>query len=173
MAHETNNSADYTACTLWGVWFNEEIQQAQLILLDAFKGRWEFPQLKKLVLEHYKEKTPDTILVEKKAAGAPLLQELRAMGIPVSEFTPSRGNDKRARVNAVSDLFFSGCVWVPDRRWAHEVIQEVSDFPNGSHDDYVDTVTQAVLRYRQGGFIRAPSDEVDEPLARRRHVSYY
>lgn len=172
-AHETKNSADYTACTLWGVWFNEDVQQNQLILLDAFKGRWEFPQLKKLTLEHYKEKQPDTILVEKKAAGAPLIQELRAMGIPVSEFTPSRGNDKRARVNAVSDLFFSGCVWVPDRRWAHEVIQEVSDFPNGEHDDFVDTVTQAVLRYRQGGFIRAPSDEMDEPVARRRHVEYY
>lgn len=172
-AHEAKNSADYTACTLWGVWFNEELEQNQLIMLDAFKGRWEFPQLKKLALEHFNEKLPDTMLVEKKAAGAPLLQELRAMGIPVSEFTPSRGNDKRARVNAVSDLFFSGCVWIPDMRWAHEVVQEVSDFPNGENDDYVDTVTQAVLRYRSGGFIRVPSDASDEPVARRRHVEYY
>lgn len=172
-AHETKNSADYTACTLWGVWFNEDAQQNQLIMLDAFKGRWEFPQLKKLALEHYKDRKPDTMLVEKKAAGAPLLQELRMMGIPVSEFTPSRGNDKRARVNAVSDLFFSGCVWIPDMRWAHEVVQEVSDFPSGLHDDYVDTVTQAVLRYRSGGFIRLPTDEVDAPIAKRRHVEYY
>lgn len=172
-AHEAKTSADYTACTLWGVWFNEELQQNQLIMLDAFRGRWEFPQLKRIALEHYKERMPDTMLVEKKAAGAPLLQELRAMGIPVSEFTPSRGNDKRARVNAVSDLFFSGCVWIPDMRWAHEVVQEVSEFPNGETDDFTDTVTQAVLRYRSGGFIRLPSDEVDEPIAKRRHVEYY
>ena len=96
------------------------------------------------------------------------------MGLPVEEFTPTRGNDKIARVNAVSDLFRSGIVWAPDTRWAREVIEEVAAFPVGEHDDYVDTVSQALLRYRQGGFIALDSDMADEPyLYRRRKAAYY
>ena len=85
------------------------------------------------------------------------------MGIPVNEFSPSRGNDKIARVNAVSDIFASGKVWAPETRWAKEVIEELAAFPNGEHDDYVDTVSQALLRFRQGGFIALDSDEPEEP----------
>ena len=134
----------------------------------------EFPELKEVALKHYKEWNPDAFLVEKKAAGAPLIQELRRMGIHVEEFTPSRGNDKIARVNAVSDLFASGAVWAPDRRWAKDVIEEVVSFPVGEHDDYVDTMTQALLRFRNGGFISLPSDEQDEPIQwRRRTAAYY
>ena len=118
--------------------------------------------------------TPDAFIVEKKAAGGPLIQELRQMGIPVSEFTPSRGNDKIVRLNAVADLFASGKVWAPDTRWAREVIEEVASFPNGEHDDFVDTTSQALLRFRQGGFIPLESDEQDEPrFFRRRTHAYY
>jgi len=112
-------------------------------------------------------------VVEKKAAGAPLIQELRQMGIPVSEFTPSRGNDKMVRLNAVADLFSSGKVWAPDTRWAREVIEEVAAFPVGEHDDYVDTTTQALLRYRQGGFISLDSDEPEDRFFQRRRAAYY
>jgi len=99
---------------------------------------------------------------------------MRRMGIPVDEFTPSRGNDKIARVNAVSDLFASGCVWAPDTRWARDVIEEIVAFPVGEHDDYVVTMTQALLRFRNGGFITLPSDEPDEPLYfRSRKAAYY
>ena len=174
-AHETKNDSDYSACTTWGVWYNEEDGNSpNLILLDAFKDRMAFPELKTVALKHYKEWEPDAFIVEKKAAGGPLIQELRRMGIPVQEFTPSRGNDKMVRVNAVADLFASGKVWAPDTRWARDVIEELAAFPVGEHDDFVDTTTQALLRYRQGGFINLDSDMADEPLSfRRRRAAYY
>ena len=174
-AFEAKNSADYSACTTWGVFYNEEERdQAQVILLDAFKDRMQFPELKAIALKHYKEWQPDAFVVEKKAAGAPLIQELRKMGIPVQETNPSRGNDKITRVNAIADLFASGMVWAPDTRWAREVIEEIASFPNGENDDYVDTTSQALLRFRQGGFISLESDEPDEPrYFRRRSAAYY
>lgn len=173
-AFETSTTADFSACTTWGVWYNEqENDSPQLILLDAFKDRMAFPELKAVALKHYKKWDPDTIIVEKKAAGAPLIQELRAMGIPVQEFSPSRGNDKIVRVNAVADLFSSGKVWAPDTRWAREVIEEVAAFPSGENDDYVDTVSQALLRYRQGGFISLDSDEQEDSHFRARRAAYY
>lgn len=173
-AFETSNTADYSACTTWGVWYNEEEKMSpSLILLDAFKDRMAFPDLKQAALKHYKEWKPDAFIVEKKAAGAPLIQELRSMGIPVQEFSPSRGNDKMVRLNAVSDLFASGKVWAPDTRWAREVIEEVASFPAGEHDDYVDTVSQALLRYRQGGFIPLDSDEREDQYFKPRRAAYY
>jgi len=174
-AFETKNNSDYSACTTWGIFYNEEENDSpQLILLDAFKDRMAFPELKQVALKHYKEWEPDAFIVEKKAAGAPLIQELRAMGIPVQEFSPSRGNDKNVRLNAVADLFTSGKVWAPDTRWAREVIEEVAAFPVGEHDDFVDTTSQALLRFRQGGFITLDSDEKDEPMYHRaRKAAYY
>jgi predicted phage terminase large subunit-like protein len=174
-AFETKNNSDYSACTTWGIFYNEEENDSpQLILLDAFKDRMAFPELKVVALKHYKEWEPDAFIVEKKAAGAPLIQELRAMGIPVQEFSPSRGNDKTVRVNAVADLFSSGKVWAPDTRWAREVIEEMAAFPVGEHDDYVDTTTQALLRFRQGGFISLDTDERDDPeIFRRKTHAYY
>jgi predicted phage terminase large subunit-like protein len=175
-AHEVKTSSDYSACTTWGVWYNNEDKNSpNLILLDAFKERMTFPELKATALKHYKEWNPDAFIVEKKAAGSPLIQELRRIGIPVQEFSPSRGNDKMVRLNAVADLFTSGKVWAPDTRWAREVIEEVASFPVGEHDDYVDTTTQALLRYRQGGFISLDTDERDDDLLYkyRRKAAYY
>jgi predicted phage terminase large subunit-like protein len=175
-AHDTKSTNDYSACTTWGVWYNEEDNDSpHLILLDAFKDRWEFPELKQQAYKSYMEWDPDAFIVEKKAAGAPLIQEFRRMGIPVQEFTPSRGNDKNVRVNAVADLFASGKVWAPDTRWAREVIEEIAAFPVGEHDDFVDTTTQALLRFRQGNFISLDSDMKDEPKLFRsvRHAGYY
>ena len=173
-AHETKSTSDYSACTTWGVFYNEEENnKAQVILLDAFKDRMPFPELKQSAFKHWNEWEPDAFIVEKKAAGGPLIQELRNMGIPVQEFTPSRGNDKMVRVNAVADMFVSGLVWAPDTRWAREVIEEVASFPVGENDDYVDTTTQALLRVRQGGFIRIDTDEPDEPRFFKRRVAAY
>jgi predicted phage terminase large subunit-like protein len=173
-AHETKSTSDYSACTTWGVFYNEEENNSpQLILLDAFKDRMAFPELKVIAFKHWKEWEPDAFIVEKKAAGGPLIQELRAMGIPVQEFTPSRGNDKMVRVNAIADLFTSGIVWAPDTRWAREVIEEVAAFPVGENDDYVDTTSQALLRFRQGGFISLDSDEKDDKIYRARRAAYY
>jgi predicted phage terminase large subunit-like protein len=170
--------SDYSACTTWGVFYHPDdtgAEQANIILLNAFKKRMEFPELKQKAFEEWKEWEPDAMIVEAKAAGSPLIFELRAMGIPVQEFTPSKGNDKIARLNAVADLFASGHVWVPNTSWAEELVEEVASFPSGEHDDLVDSMSQALLRYRRGGFIRLESDEPDEIkyFKSKRHAGYY
>ena len=174
-AQESNNRADYNALTTWGVFFNEETNNYNIILLNAIKKRLEFPELKQLVLAEYKEWEPDAFMVEKKSNGAALYQELRRMGVPVGEFTPGKGQDKIARVNAVSDLFAGGVVWAPEHRWAKEVIEECNDFPSGTNDDLVDSTTLALMRFRQGGFIRLPSDEPEEDYLYkyRKKAAYY
>lgn len=175
-AFTKNERSDYSACTTWGVFYlNEDELQPNVILLDAFKARLEFPELKEKAFNMYKEWQPDSFIVEGKASGLPLIGELRRMGIPVSEFTPTRGNDKIARLNSVTDLFASGKVWAPPRRWADEVIEEMASFPNSDHDDLVDSSTQALIRFRQGGFLRLPSDEPDEVqyFKSKRNAGYY
>jgi predicted phage terminase large subunit-like protein len=174
-AFETNNRADYSACTTWGVFNHPDSKgnvKANIILLDAFKRRMEFPELKKKAFEMWKEWDPDTLIVEKRAAGAPLIYEMRKTGIPVSEYTPYKGQDKIARVNAISDLFASGIVWCPDKRWADEVMEEMAAFPNGDNDDLVDSTSQALMQFRKGGFVTIDSDEEDEPIYRRK-LEYY
>jgi predicted phage terminase large subunit-like protein len=168
--------SDYSACTTWGVFYKPDatgINRANIILLNAFKARMEFPELKQRAFQEYKEWNPDTLVVEAKAAGSPLIFELRAMGIPVQEFTPTKGNDKIARLNSVADIFASGMVWVPNTNWAEELVEEVASFPSGEHDDMVDSMSQALIRYRRGGFIRLESDEEDEPRQFRRKEPYY
>tara|TARA_R100000664_G_scaffold1353_2_gene3449 strand:+ start:782 stop:2305 length:1524 start_codon:yes stop_codon:yes gene_type:complete len=176
-AFEKNNRADYSACTTWGVFYSEDetgLKQARIILLNAFRRRMEFPELKKVALEEYNDWDPDSIIIEKKASGAPLIYEMRAMGVPVQEFTPSKGNDKISRLNAVSDIFASGRVWIPNTNWAEEVVDEVASFPAGEHDDYVDSTSLALMRFRKGGFIRTLLDEEDErPFYRGRREPYY
>lgn len=177
-AFTKNERSDYSACTTWGVFYHPDDtgkDQANIIALNAFKKRMEFPELKMRAYEEYQEWQPDALIVEAKASGAPLVFELRAMGIPVQEFTPTRGNDKIARLNAVADIFASGKVWVPQLRWAEELIDEIASFPSGEHDDLVDSTSQALLRYRRGGFIRLDSDEPDEirEFKSRRHAGYY
>jgi len=168
--------ADYSACTTWGVFYQDDdrgVSRANIILLNAFKKRMEFPELKARAYQEFNEWEVDSLIVEAKAAGSPLIFELRAMGIPVQEFTPSKGNDKIARLNAVADMFASGHVWVPNTHWAEELVEEVASFPSGEHDDMVDSMSQALLRYRRGGFIQLASDEEDEPRQFRRKVPYY
>jgi predicted phage terminase large subunit-like protein len=170
--------SDYSACTTWGVFYRPNdrgVDVANIILLNSFKRRMEFPELKQTAFEHYKEWEPDSIIVEAKASGAPLVFELRAMGIPVQEYTPSKGNDKIARLNACADLFASGRVWVPCTAWAEELVEEVASFPSGEHDDLVDSMSQALLRFRRGGFVQLDSDEQDEPkiFKSKRNQGYY
>lgn len=178
-AQEAHNRADYSAVTLWGVFYVDGAdgrKMTNVILLNAWKDRLEFPDLKRAVLADYKKWKPDTFIVEKKSNGAALYQELRRMDIAVTEFTPSRGNDKIARVNSVSDMFASGMIWAPlDRRWAQEVVMECAEFPLGEHDDYVDVTSCALIRVRQGGFLTLPSDYEDNelPELRGRVRSYY
>ena len=161
-AFEKTQRADYSAGTTWGVFTHHKDNSKNIILLNTYKKRVEFPDLKKDVLREYNDFDPDTLIIEKKASGAPLIYDLRAMGIPVQEYTPSKGQDKIARLNSVSDIIASGKVWVPRTRWAEELVDEVAAFPSGEHDDLVDATTLALMRFRQGGFLRLPIDEPEE-----------
>jgi len=173
-AYLATEKADYSAITTWGVFRpDDESEVVSLILMDAKKDRWEFPDLKRVALDEYNYWKPDMVIVENKASGAPLTQEMRASGIPVFNFNPSRGRDKVARVNAVSPLFEAGMIYAPERKFADEVIEECAEFPYGEYDDYVDSMTQAVLRFRQGGFIRHPDDEENVRSSGRRVREYY
>ena len=173
-AAETHNRADFTALTTWGVFLNEQVDAYNIILLNSIKKRMEFPELKELAMEEYSEWEPDAFIVEKKSSGTALYQEMRRMGLPVQEYTPHRGSgDKLARLNSVADIVASGLCWVPETRWAEEVIEEIAGFPFMSHDDLVDSTVMALMRFRQGGFIRLPTDEPEDVRYFRRPSSGY
>jgi predicted phage terminase large subunit-like protein len=174
-AAEKHNRADFTALTTWGVFFNEDTNAHNIILLNSIKERLEFPELKELAMEQYTMWDPDAFIVEKKSSGVALYQEMRRMGLVIQEYTPHRGSgDKLARLNSVSDIIASELVWVPQTRWAEEVIEEIAGFPFMSNDDLVDSTIMALMRFRQGGFIRLPSDEPEETkYFNRRSVGYY
>ena len=172
-AFSKRETADFSAITTWGVFQPEEDGPPHVLLLAMHKGRYDFPELKKIALEEYQYWEPETILIEAKASGMPLTQELRQLGIPVVTYTPSKGNDKHVRVNSVAPIFESGQVWAPDERWAEEVIEECAAFPYGDHDDLVDSTTQALLRFRQGNFIQLESDYQDDNLGIIEQRQYY
>ena len=172
-AFSKRETADYSAITTWGVFRPNEAGQAGLILLDSKKGRWDFPELKQIALDSYKFWEPETVIIEAKASGMPLTHELRNMGIPVVNFTPSRGTDKLSRVHSVSPLFESGMIWAPDKKWADELIEECAAFPNGEYDDLVDSTTKALMRYRQGNFVQLPSDDWDDSQPNYQPAQYY
>jgi predicted phage terminase large subunit-like protein len=172
-AFSKRETADFSAITTWGVFQPEEDGPPHVLLLAMHKGRHDFPELKKIALEEYQYWEPETILIEAKASGMPLTQELRQLGIPVVTYTPSKGNDKHVRVNSVAPIFESGQVWAPDERWAEEVIEECAAFPYGDHDDLVDSTTQALLRFRQGNFIQLESDYKDDNFGIIEQRQYY
>ena len=171
-AYLKKETADYTAITTWGVFYPNEDSPANLILLDSYKERVEFPELRKEAFRQYQYWNPETVIIEAKAAGLPLTYELRKIGIPVINYTPSKGQDKHARVNAVSPLFESGIIWAPDEKFAEEVIEECASFPYGDHDDLVDSTTQAVMRFRQGGFVVHPEDYKEKKMPQMERTYY-
>jgi predicted phage terminase large subunit-like protein len=173
-AFSKKETADYSAITTWGIFKPEDGAADAIMLIDAIRGRFDFPELKAVALDQYKYWQPETTIIEAKASGQPLLQEFRRMGIPVMDFTPGRGKDKHSRVNAVAPVFESGQVYYPkDEKFAEEVIEECAAFPHGEHDDYVDSTTQAMLRYRQGYFVSTYSDEDEVTKYKNRKYVYY
>jgi len=165
-------TADFSAITTWGLFYPNPDSPLNLILLDAVKDRFEFPELRRKALEQYRYWDPEMVIIEAKASGLPLTYELRQMDIPVVNFTPSKGNDKHVRVNSCAPVFESGMVWAPDTKFAEEVIEECAAFPHGDNDDLVDSMTQAVMRFRQGGLIQHPEDYKDEKQEPRK-MDYY
>lgn len=168
----TKERSDYSVCQTWGVWKDEDGVD-NLILLNRVKGKYEFPELKRTALQQVKDWAPDTVIVETKASGQPLVDEMRRSGIYVQEFSPGKGQDKIARVNAISDMFTSGQVWFPETWWASEVVDELLAFPAGEHDDDVDACTLALIRIRKGGLLRLNSDNVEDDDYIPRRGGYY
>ena len=172
-AFSKKETADYSAITTWGVFYPDEVTP-NIILLDAIRGKYDFPELKVVAMDAYKYWEAESVIIEQKASGEPLTQEFRRMGIPVIPFIPSKGNDKFARVNAVAPLFESGAVWFPyGESFADAVIEECASFPHGANDDFVDSMTQAMLRYRQGNFVELYSDYVDNEDLPPKEYNYY
>ena len=172
-AFSKKETADYSAITTWGIFQPEEGGPDHIILLDARKGRWDFPELKSVAKEEYKYWEPDMVIIEAKATGTPLTDELRTIGIPVINYTPSKGKDKHTRMHMVAPIFESGMVWAPDKKFSEDVIEECVAFPNGDNDDYCDSMSMALIRYRKGGFIRLDSDLEDEESIRVQARQYY
>ena len=171
-AFSKKESADYSAITTWGVFRSEETGADNIILMDASRGRWNFPELKEKALEENEYWQPDMMIVEAKASGLPLTDELRRAGIPIMNYTPSKGRDKVTRMHTVAPLFEAGMVWAPEKHFADEVIDECMAFPNGEHDDYVDSMTMALIRFRQGGFISLNGEEDDTDYYRPKREYY-
>jgi predicted phage terminase large subunit-like protein len=170
----TKERSDFSVCHTWGVFESEEDGTQNVILLNKVKGKDECPELKAMAHEQYKIWEPDSVIVEAKASGQPLIDEMRRSGIFVQDFSPGKGQDKIARLNAVADMFASGHVWFPENAWAAATVEEILAFPAGEHDDEVDTMTLALMRIRKGGLLRLSSDHEDnEPYYAGRRQAYY
>jgi predicted phage terminase large subunit-like protein len=175
-AYSKKETADYSVITTWGVFVPDQDSGPNIILLDVKKGRWDFPELKRIAREEYKNWNPDNVLIEAKATGITLQQELRRVGIPVTMYSPGgrrAGQDKISRANSIAPILESGMVWAPETEWADELIEECAAFPNGDHDDMVDSTTQALMRFRAGNFIALNTDEADDNAEVAADVEYY
>jgi predicted phage terminase large subunit-like protein len=169
----TKTRSDYSVCVTFGVWTNEDGMD-NIICLNCVRGKWEFPELKQMALQQATDWEPDAIIVEAKASGQPLIDEMRRSGLFVQDYSPGKGQDKIARMNSVSDMFTNKQVWFPEIRWATEVVDEILAFPAGEHDDQVDAVTLALIRIRKGGLLRLNTDiqDTDQTTGSRR-TAYY
>ena len=165
-AFSKNQTADFSAISTWGVFRPTEDSPDCLILLDCQKGRWDFPELKEIAMREYTYWECDMVLIEAKASGTPLTQELRRMGIPVVNYSPTRGHDKHSRMHSVAPIFESGMVYAPMKTFAEDMIEECASFPFGANDDLCDTMTQALMRFREGGFVSLATDYEDQERQR-------
>ena len=169
-AFSVKEKSSYSARTTWGVFKQNGLYNA--IVIDVWYDRVSYPDLRKIAQQAYEDYEPDAVLIEKKASGQSLLQDLRMAGVPVLEYNPDR--DKEARAHASSALLEDGRIFYPsNRKWAKNLIDICSVFPAGDNDDIVDTCTQAWLRLRKGWFITHSEDyDDDEPTERKRITMY-
>lgn len=163
-AFEDNETADYTARITWGLF--QFGNRTHAIMLEAWRGQVSFPDLRKLAYQAYKQWEPDVVLVEKKASGHSLLQELRKKGVPVKPWPTGKlsTRSKVGRAHNVSVVLEQGAVWYPlNRQWAQDVIDECAAFPNGDNDDFVDCCT-GTWSWMRKNFWLDLEDEDDEPM---------
>jgi predicted phage terminase large subunit-like protein len=183
-AYTEKEENDYSAMTVWGVFSVgsgsaqaasramtrygtvQQLERAygegsqQVIMLHAWQKKLAFPDLVKAVAKEAKQFKIDTVIIEDKAAGISLSQELRR-SFRTEDFgvilTKPKGLDKVSRLYSVQHLFADGIIWAPDKEWAEMVIRQVSSFPKAKHDDLVDTVSYAMRYLRESGLLqRAP-----------------
>lgn len=178
-AFSTKTTADQSVIQVWGI-FNvrmtdddgQDYWEANAILLNQERGRWSYPQLRRKTQDLYQKYKPDRIIVENKASGQSLIQDLKLNGLPVLPFQPDR--DKVARANAATGIIERGRVWLPMKlKFATELLQEALEFPKGAHDDCVDAMTQALLYFRQR--YELTQEEITKPqkYTFRRRTSYW
>lgn len=186
-AFTEKTSGDPTACTVWGVFKPQDRPQC-VMLLDAWGDHLSYPDLKPRVLEDYTEsygepgKRVDLVLVEEKGSGISLIQDLQRAGVHVRAYNPGRA-DKVTRLHVVSNIIQSGRVYIPEsgkikgqfRSWAEPFIEQVCSFPLATHDDFVDTMSQALRMLRDMGFINidpVQDDDYDDEDRPRRVNPY-
>jgi len=176
-AYSKKETADFSVIATWGVFTPDHDSGPNLILLNVRKGRWDFPELKRVAKDEYLYWKPDNVLIEAKATGTPLQQELRRIGVPVTMFSPGgrrQNQDKLSRANAVAPMLESGMVWYPEGlECCEELVEECAAFPNGNNDDQVDVTTMALQRFRQGNFIALDTDDNEESEPTTGDVEYY
>lgn len=175
-AYSKKETADYSVITTWGVFYPDQDSGPNIILLDVTRGRWDFPELKRIAKENYDQWKPDNVLIEAKATGITLQQELRRMGIPVTMYSPGgrrSGQDKVSRAHSIAPILEAGMVWAPDTDWAEELVEECAAFPNGDNDDMVDSTTQALNRFRAGNFISLGTDLLEDEQKQDIAFEYY
>lgn len=158
---------DPTAMTTWGV-FKPMDGPMSVLLIDCWAEHLDFPKLKPKVLDEWRvsygegkdAKRPDLILVEDKAAGISLVQELRHAHLPVRAWNPGRA-DKMQRLQITASIFATKRVWLPEssvrkgyvKDWAEGFLSQLCSFPDSTHDDYVDSATQAIRLLKDMGFL--------------------
>jgi predicted phage terminase large subunit-like protein len=139
-ANKSGELNDFSVCTTW--W----LVGREFYLIDVFRKRLTFPQLKQAVIDRYQKYQPYKILIEDKSSGTSLIQELQASGIlGVEAYKPLPGSDKSMRFAAQSIKFEGGRVYLPSQAsWVDEYVREITGFPGAKHDDQVDSTSQAL-----------------------------
>tara|TARA_R110000787_G_scaffold4306_2_gene16649 strand:- start:5419 stop:7125 length:1707 start_codon:yes stop_codon:yes gene_type:complete len=168
-AFSTKSTADNSVIQTWGIFPSMETDpttgrehaEGNLILLSNMYGRYEYPELRRLAQDMYQDYKPDVCIVEKKASGQSLIQDMRRSKLPVLEYMPDR--DKVSRVYAASPFLEAGKVWIPDTEWSQALFDESIQFPNAAHDDMVDCMTMAIIYMRDSWNLIHPDDvDIDD-----------
>lgn len=187
-ALETKEINNYSACITIGV-FADEHEIYNAILLSAWRGRVDYPTLRRYAKRLYAdyrddlseefEQTPqsrfvpDTVLIEAKVSGISLVQDLIDARIPATRFNPTKYGDKLQRVQLISHLIENGRFWVPAQPSYYEKLLPFADmfveacalFPNGDSRDIVDTLSQAMIRLKHSGWLKNSADRNKEEEA--------
>ncbi len=167
-AFETEEENDFSARTTWGLFHHSVSGRPQdetihALLLERFNERVEFPDLKAEAIAHDVNYSPDMTLIERKASGHSLRQELSRSGVRCRAVDPG-SNDKIFRAHMVAPIMKAGRLWYIPRNWAYDVINQCAKFPTGEFDDLVDTVVMMLAYIRRLGMFELPDDEKDDTM---------